>query len=601
MDQILKSTPPPPIDHEDARLAVRRWLVLALNLGSMGLLTWAMSRLLGGRGWSAPTLAFMVIYLIGLPWTLLGFWNSAIGFAILRLVKDPVGYANPAMRRTPSDGPIVTRTAVCLCVRNEDAEATFARLRTMIDSLAATGQGQHFDIHLLSDTSKADIVLLEEARFHALRGQYPKVGLHYRRRTENTGYKAGNLEEFAQRARGRYDHMIVLDADSVMSGRAMLRLVRAMQANPKLGILQTLVVGRPAESAFTRIFQFGMRHGMRAQTTGAAWWQGSAGPYWGHNAIIRIAPFVDHCQLPVLPGKPPLGGWVLSHDQVEAALMRGAGWDVRVIPDEYESWEENPTNLPDFLKRDLRWCQGNLQYLRLLAMPGLKPMGRFQLVNAIMMYVGAPMNVLMLVAGLSIALAPHPPDFATTMAFGLYAVALSLGFAPRFLGVLDILLSGRGRQWGGVGRLLAGCVLDMMFILLIGPIMMIAQTVFAIGLAFGRKVIWEAQNRADRSVPLGEAINGLLPQLAFGLATTAILAFTLPRAIQWASLTILPCLLAIPFACFTSSGALSRLMVKTGLCAIPDELSPAWELLSEEHRAAWVAGLSAPGAQTVQA
>jgi len=601
MDQILKSTPPPPIDHEDARLAVRRWLVLALNLGSMGLLTWAMSRLLGGRGWSAPTLAFMVIYLIGLPWTLLGFWNSAIGFAILRLVKDPVGYANPAMRRTPSDGPIVTRTAVCLCVRNEDAEATFARLRTMIDSLAATGQGQHFDIHLLSDTSKADIVLLEEARFHALRGQYPKVGLHYRRRSENTGYKAGNLEEFARRARGRYEHMIVLDADSVMSGRAMLRLVRAMQANPRLGILQTLVAGRPAESAFTRIFQFGMRHGMRAQTTGAAWWQGSAGPYWGHNAIIRIAPFVDHCTLPILPGKPPLGGWVLSHDQVEAALMRGAGWDVRVTPDEYESWEENPTNLPDFLKRDLRWCQGNLQYLRLLTMPGLKPMGRFQLVNAIMMYVGAPMNVLMLIAGLSIALTPHPPDFATTMAFGLYAVALSLGFAPRFLGVLDILLSGRGRQWGGVGRLLAGCIVDLVFILLIGPIMMIAQTVFVIGLAFGRKVIWEAQNRADRSVPLGEAINGLLPQLAFGLATTAILALTLPRAIQWASLTILPCLLAIPFACVTSSRALSRLMVKTGLCAIPDELSPAWELLSEDHRAAWVADLSATAARPAQA
>jgi membrane glycosyltransferase len=141
----------------------------------------------------------------------------------------------------------------------------------------------------------------------------------------------------------------------------------------------------------------------------------------------------------------------------------------------------------------------------------------------------------------------------------------------------------------------------MMFILLIGPIMMIAQTVFVIGLAFGRKVIWEAQNRADRSVPLGEAINGLGPQLAFGLATTAILAFTLPRAIQWASLTILPCLLAIPFACVTSSRALSRLMVKAGLCAVPDELAPAWELLGEEHRAAWANELSAPAAEPAQA
>src|SRR6185503_18331787 len=232
-------------------------------------------------------------------------------------------------------------------------------------------------------------------------------GLHYRRRTLNTGYKAGNLEEFARRCRGQYQHMIVLDADSVMSGRAMLRLVRAMQANPELGILQTLVVGRPSESAFT-----------------------------------RIAPFVDHCALPPIPGKGPLRGPILSHDQVEAALMRGAGWHVRVIPDEYESWEENPTNLPDFIKRDLRWCNGNLQYIHLMSMPGLIGMGRFQLVNAIAMYVGAPMNFVMLLAGLTIALTPHAPDLATSMAFALYGIALLLGFAPRLLGVLDIVLGG---------------------------------------------------------------------------------------------------------------------------------------------------------------
>jgi membrane glycosyltransferase len=597
MGQTPKST----ADMEETRLAGRRWLVLALNLASMALLTWAMSRLLGGRGWSAPTMAFMIIYLIGLPWTLLGFWNSAIGFVILRLARDPVGYTNPALRITPADGPIVTRTAVCLCVRNEDAEATFARLRVMIGSVQAAGAIAHFDFHVLSDTSHPGIAAQEETLVARLSAQCPGADIQYRRRPVNTGYKAGNLEDFAKGARGRYDHMIVLDADSVMSGRAMLRLVRAMQANPRLGILQTLVVGRPAESAFTRIFQFGMRHGMRAQTTGAAWWQGSAGPYWGHNAIIRVAPFADHCALPTLPGAPPMGGWVLSHDQVEAALMRGAGWEVRVIPDEFESWEENPTSLPDFLKRDLRWCQGNLQYLGLLTMPGLKPMGRFQLVNAIMMYAGAPMNLLMLVAGLAIALTPHPPDFATAMAFALYGAALMLGFAPRFLGVLDILLSGAARRYGGAARLLAGCALDMMFTLLIGPIMMIAQTVFIAGLAFGRKVMWEAQNRADRTVTLGEALRGLWPQLAFGVAAIAILAVVLPAAIVWAALTLLPCLLAVPFACVSASRGLSRLLVRARLCAIPDELAPAPELLGEDSRSAWVAGLSASQPRTAEA
>ena len=578
MDQSLKSTPILTPDLDDAKLPARRALVVALNLLSMAALAFAMSRVLGGRGWSAPTVLFMTIYLIGLPWTLLGFWNSAIGFVILRLSKDPVGYTNPAIRRTPSDSAIETRTAVCLCVRNEEVDAAFARLRIMIESLAATGEGAHFEFHVLSDTSRPDVAAGEEAAVLALQARYPKAGLHYRRRALNTGYKAGNLEEFARRALGRCDHMIVLDADSVMTGPAMLRLVRAMQANPRLGILQTLVVGRPSESAFTRIFQFGMRHGMRAQTTGSAWWQGSAGPYWGHNAIIRIAPFVAHCALPPIPGSGPLRGAILSHDQVEAALMRGAGWQVRVIPDEVGSWEENPTNLPDFIKRDLRWCNGNLQYIHLLGMPGLIGMGRFQLINAIAMYVGAPMNFVMLMAGLTIALTPNPPDLATSMAFGLYAVALLLGFAPRLLGVLDIILSGRAGHYGGAWRMVLGCALDWSFSMIIGPIMMIAQTVFIGGLAFGRKMIWDAQNRADRSISLREALHGLWPQLLFGAVATTILGVVMPRAILWAGLTVIPCLLAVPFTCLTSARALGLAMTRARLCAIPDEFAPAREL-----------------------
>lgn len=583
MDQSLNLKS---IDAEEAKLPARRALVVGLNLASMALLALAMGRVLDSRGWSVPAVAFLTIYLIGLPWTLLGFWNSVIGFVILRLSKDPVGYTNPAIANTPADSPIVTRTAVVLCVRNEDVAAAFARLRTMIDSVIATGQAAHFDFHVLSDTSRPHAAQAEDVMVLALKTRYPRIGVHYRRRALNTGYKAGNLEEFARRCRKDYQHMIVLDADSVMSGRAMLRLVRAMQANPGLGILQTLVVGRPSESAFTRIFQFGMRHGMRAQTTGGAWWQGSAGPYWGHNAIIRIAPFVDHCALAPILGKGPLRGAVLSHDQVEAALMRGAGWHVRVIPDELDSWEENPTNLPDFIKRDLRWCNGNLQYVHLLAMPGLKGMGRFQLINAIAMYVGAPMNLLMLVAGLSIAMTPNPPDFATAMAFGLYGVALLLGFAPRLLGVLDILLCGEAKRYGGALRMVAGCALDWSFSMFIGPIMMVAQTVFIGGLAFGRRMIWDAQNREDRSISAVEALHGLWPQLLFGAVAVAILGLYAPHAIAWAALTLVPCLLAIPFTVATSARRVGNALTAARICAIPDEYQTAWEIGGPDARPA---------------
>ena len=190
--------------------------------------------------------------------------------------------------------------------------------------------------------------------------------------------------------------MLPLDADSLMSGDQIVRLTRMMQAHPKIGILQSLVVGMPSSSAFARIFQFGMRHGMRSYTMGQAWWVGDCGPFWGHNALVRIKPFHEQCDLPMLPGKPPLGGHVLRHDQVEATLMRRAGYEVRVLPEERGSWEENPPTMLEFARRDVRWCQGNMQYLKLLDLPGLYPMSRFQLVWAILMFIGIPAWTLMI-------------------------------------------------------------------------------------------------------------------------------------------------------------------------------------------------------------
>jgi membrane glycosyltransferase len=265
----------------------------------------------------------------------------------------------------------------------------------------------------------------------------------------------------------------------------------------------------------------------------------------------------------------------MSHDQVEAALMRGAGYDVRVIADEFESWEENPPSLPDFIKRDLRWCQGNLQYLQLLRLPGLKPMGRFQLVNAIMMYLGAPAGFLMLIAGLAMIGQGRAGAFPATLAFALYVLMLGIGFAPRLLGVLDILLRGEGRRYGGVPRLLGGGLIDLLFSLFLGPVMMVAQSLFVIGLAFGRRVVWEAQNRDKRRVPVLEALRGLWPQFLFGAAIAGILAVFLPATLPWAAPTILPCLLAVPFTCLTAGRRLGDMFVRHRLCAIPDEYHPS--------------------------
>ena len=283
-------------------LGGRRALVLALNLGSWAALGLVMAHVIGGAGWSWAGAAVMALFLIGLPWTLLAFWNSVIGFVILRTTRDPGSYTNPALRATEPMAPITSRTAICIAIRHEDVDRVAARLGIMRTSLAETGAEPLFAFHILSDSSRPDIVAAEMAAFAN------RTDVTYRRRPANTGFKAGNLRDFACGALGQAEFMLALDADSLMSGPAILRLVRVMEANPGLGILQTLVTGLPATSAFARIFQFGMRHGMRTHTTGIAWWQGSSGPYWGHNALIRLAPFVAHCELTVLPGRSPLSG-----------------------------------------------------------------------------------------------------------------------------------------------------------------------------------------------------------------------------------------------------------------------------------------------------
>ena len=568
MDDIAIAAPPAVAE----RLGARRALVLALTLGSWAALGLVMAHVIGAGSWAGA--AVMALFLVGLPWTLLAFWNSVIGFVILRTTRDPASYTNPALRATEPSAPITRRTAICIAIRHEDVGRVAARLAIMRASLAETGASSLFDFHILSDSSRPEIVAAEMAAFG------DQTGVAYRRRAANIGFKAGNLRDFAVGALGQVEFMLALDADSLMSGRAILRLVRVMEANPRLGILQTLVTGLPATSAFARIFQFGMRHGMRTHTTGIAWWQGSSGPYWGHNALIRLAPFVAHCDLPVLPGRSPLSGPILSHDQVEAALMRAAGWEVRVIADEFGSWEENPPRLPDFIRRDLRWAQGNLQYLRLLGRPALRPMGRFQLCNAVAMYLGAPASLLMLAVGLARGLSGgHGAQLPQNLAFVLYFGFLLIGFAPRLLGVLDVALRpAERRRWGGLPRLLAGAVTDGLFTLMIGPVMMVAQTRFIAGLCLGQRIIWEAQRREDGMVPWSEAVRGLWPQLLFGLVFGTVLWRVAPGAIPWALPTLAGSLLAIPFAWVTARPRLGRWMVRSGLCAIPDEHDPAPEV-----------------------
>src|SRR5215472_4585367 len=384
----------------DRSIAARRATVAALNVVTMAGLLWLAAAALSPGGYGLVDWALLISFAITLPWTVVGFWNAAIGLAIMRFARNPIALVFPAAARVRGDEPIIASTAILICIRNEPPDRVLRNLEPMLRGLAEAQAAARFHVYVLSDTSDAAIAAAEEQGFGALAKKWQsEIGLTYRKRARNTGFKAGNIRDFCERWGARHDFAVTLDADSFMTAPGILKLVRIMQADPALGILQSLVIGMPSTSAFARVFQFGMRLGMRSYTLGSAWWQGDCGPYWGHNAILRLAPFMAHCALPVLPERGVLGGHVMSHDQIEAVLMRRAGYQVRALPDETLGWEENPPTLIEFIRRDLRWCQGNMQYWQFLSLPRLKPVSRFQLAIALLMFLGSPAWMLLLILG----------------------------------------------------------------------------------------------------------------------------------------------------------------------------------------------------------
>jgi membrane glycosyltransferase len=531
-------------------------------------------------GFGAIDLALVVLFAITLPWYVIGVLNATIGFLIMCFTRDPVAAVTPVAGRIRGDEPITTSTAILLCIRNEPPERVVRLLTPMLEGLAARGVGAHFQVYVLSDTSDAAIAAAEVTTFAALAQTWRgKVALTYRRRDENTGFKAGNIGDFCARWGKDHDFAIMLDADSVMTVDLVVKLVRMMQVDPRLGIMQSLVIGMPSASAFARIFQFGMRLAMRSFTIGSAWWQGDCGPYWGHNAIVRIAPFVEHCHLPVVTEGALVKGHVLSHDQLEAVLMRRAGYEVRVLPEEGSSFEQNPPTMIEFMRRDLRWCQGNMQYLSFLQLPNLLPVSRFQLMFAIIMFLRSPAWMALLWLG-AIAVALAPTSFMRFDAgIALLALMLTTAFAPNIATAIDVSVRPELRRlFGGGLRFAASCLLMVVFEILLSTAMWASHTIFLVRLLFGRTVGWGAQARDDHEVSWSFAARYLWPQTLVGLIPLLLLALTAPAAIPYALLLAAGPLLSIPLAVVTARPTVGRALIALGIDRLPEETAPPPEL-----------------------
>ena len=531
-------------------------------------------------------------YALTTPWLSIGVWNALIGICVMRWPSNPLQSVLPShllqAAQSNNPAPITTSTAILLCTRDESPDAIIKNLEVTVRGLVVAGVARHFHIYILSDSQENDKAIEEQRAFEQFRVHHEQViEVTYRRREVNDGYKAGNILDFCKRWGSQHDFALTLDADSFISGSAVLRLVRMMQADAKLGILQGLVISMPSVNAFTRIFQFGMRLGMRSWTLGSAWWQGDCGPYWGHNALLRIAPFAEHCELPMLKSRGQKSRYILSHDQVEAVLMRRAGYDVRVLPLEDESWEHSPPTLLEFSRRDLRWCEGNLQYAQLLGLPKLKWVSRVQLLLAMMMYTSAPawtmLMVLITIASSSYWLTQgsYPSPIDEPLLILLFTLTAVSSFLPKIVTLLDVMFHRQQRTaFGGVSKILQGSLLETLFSVLISPVMLLSQTLFMIKLALGRGIGWSSQNRDDHVVTWSMATRQLWPHTLFGLACLGLIYLSQTGLVLFASFYMLGLVLCIPLAVFLSSPGLGRWMMRHKIATLPEETLVPEVLLS---------------------
>src|SRR5258707_4045473 len=542
-------------------------------------------------------LEWMVLFLFVplFAWIAFSFMSALAGFMVLLFrIRDLLDIEADAP--LPSIG---SRNAMLLPTYNEDPYRIMARVRAMYESVGQSGYGSRFDWFVLSDTTSPSIWIAEEKCFLRLRQDVGDKNILYRHRLENTARKSGNIEDWIKRFGAGYDHMIILDADSLMMGDTIVRLVSAMESHAGVALIQTLPIIVNAKPLLARLQQFSGRLYGPLVAAGIAWWHGSEGNYWGHNAIIRVRAFAQDAGLPHLPGRKPFGGHILSHDFVEAALMRRAGWAIRMAPVLGGSFEECPPSLLDFAARDRRWCQGNLQHLAVLPARGLHWVSRLHLLTGIGTYLTAPLWLLFLVFGILISLQAHfvrpeyfPKGFSLfpkwpaedpILAAWVFVGTMGLLIVPKLLAFILLVIRTRSRrQFGGGLVVFLGLLIETFLSGLIAPVMMIFQSAAMGEILLGRDAGWQVQRRDDGEWSREELTRKCAAPTLFGVGMAAsAFAVSLPLVL-WMAPVILGLLLSIPIAILTSkpSNRNSRLFRTPEERAPPQILVRANELAS---------------------
>ncbi|KGJ06127.1 glucosyl transferase family 2 [Paracoccus halophilus] len=491
-----------------------------------------------------------------------------------------------APRRVTPVGDNDARIAVIMPVHNEDAAMTTGLLAALARDLYRVGLGERAEIFVLSDSRKPVSVLEEMAAISRLRDISP-VPVWYRRRRDNKGRKAGNVAEFVRRWGARYDQMVVLDADSVIGGATIAALSARMSADASVGLIQTMPMLIGGQTIFARLTQFAGRIYGPAIARGVAAWSGDSGNFWGHNAIIRVSAFARCCGLPDLPGKPPFGGHVLSHDFVEAALLRRAGWKVRLDHDLRDSYEGCPPTLLDMAVRERRWAQGNLQHVRLIFSRGFAWISRAHFVIGILGFLMSPVWLAMILVGLTLSanvllsrpdyfpqtyqLFPNWPTFDPVRMLWLFVAAMLFLLLPKLIAILRAWLRPLARDSGGKVRLLGSALFEIGLSALIAPVQMLIQTRQIYEILRGRDSGWAAQVRAGQMPSWGVVLRRHALHVLLGLGTLVVLAFLAPWQLIWLSPILAGLILSPMTSRWSASPVFGRWARRQGLLVTPEE------------------------------
>ncbi|AHY57579.1 glucans biosynthesis glucosyltransferase MdoH [Stenotrophomonas rhizophila] len=568
-------------------MALRRLYILGGTAAMTIAATVMMWKVLAMNGISVLEACLLVLFVALFAWIALSFSGAVAGF--LTAVFDR-GYKLGIDPDQPL--PVVhTRTALLMPTYNEDPRRLLAGLQAIYESVADTGQLAQFDFFVLSDTRREDIGLAEEQAFAAL---CDAVGGHdrlfYRRRGDNSGRKAGNIADWVRRFGGGYPQMLILDADSLMTGDTIVRLVAGMEHNPDVGLIQTLPAVIGGRTLFARMQQFGGRVYGPVIGRGVAWWHGAESNYWGHNAIIRTQAFAENAGLPALPGREPFGGHVLSHDFVEAALMRRGGWATHMVPYLKGSYEEGPPTLTDMLVRDRRWCQGNLQHAKVVGSKGLHWVSRMHMMIGIGHYFTAPMWGMLMLVGIAIPLFQGGIDFNEMLHLSpgvywrhqdeekvirMFAITMVVLLTPKVLGYIAMLLDRVDRRGCGGGiRALLSMLLETVLAALMAPVVMYVQSRGVAEVLAGKDSGWDAQQRDDGGISWPALIRGYGGLSVFGLFMGTLAYAVSPSLAAWMAPVVVGMVLAIPVVALTSSRSAGTVMHRLRLMEIPEETAP---------------------------